>query len=144
MFPLLSSLWYWWTTVWRTPTLRSGPSHYPDAFVDCFDMSSNNIILGSLVTQALLVGSTETECTKWILSVQSGEAWLVYFSSGLRRPISCLDDGGQHLSGHSCLHPDLHGIPDHSVQTFILAINCIVLSDKNWEINTQFFSSSPG
>lgn len=64
---------------------------------------------------------TETERAKWVLSVQSREAWLVDLSSGVRWAVSCLDDGRQHPAGHPRLHPHLHGVPDHSVLHFIYA-----------------------
>uniref|UniRef100_A0A3Q1FW28 Solute carrier family 4 member 2a n=1 Tax=Acanthochromis polyacanthus TaxID=80966 RepID=A0A3Q1FW28_9TELE len=63
---------------------------------------------------------TETERAQWILRIQSGEAWLADLSSGLRRPVSSLDDGRQHPAGHPGLHSDLHGVPDHSVRPFSL------------------------
>lgn len=69
--------------------------------------------------------SAETERAQRILRVQSREAWLADFSSGLRRAVSCLDDGRQHLAGHPCVHPDLHGVPDHGVPTVLLAIHSL-------------------
>lgn len=80
---------------------------------------------GSILTFLL----TETERAQWILSVQPGEAWLADFSSGVRRGVSCLDDGRQHPAGHPCLHPDLHGVPDHSVQHFPLVFIFVLCSD---------------
>lgn len=64
--------------------------------------------------------STETERAQWILSVQSREAWLADFSSGVRWAVPCLDDGRQHFACHPRLHPHLHGVPDHSVQNLAL------------------------
>lgn len=147
MFPLLFSSWCWWTTVWRTPTLRSGQPQHLDTCqfwiiliclqTPCFLEQHNSLKF----VNTLSVGLTETECTKWILSVQSREAWLADFSSGLRRPISCLDDGSKHLASHPCLHPNLHGVPDYSVPTFILDINLPCLTHTGTLFFSVFFLS---
>lgn len=79
--------------------------------------------------------NVEAERAQRLFGVQSREAWLAGFSSGLRWTVSCLDDGCQCPARCPRLHPYIHGVPDYSVKNSF----CLHLFDL-W--NSKVFVNS--